>query len=83
MNIIDGKFKHQNDQDYYWAVIDKNRKKIRIFKNFSCLAHIMKHIEETEKLIRSSIINAYSFTFLGNKIDLYDVPKKYIKFEII
>lgn len=83
MNIVDGKVKRQNDQDYYWAVIDKNRKKIRVFKNFSCLAHIMKYIEETEKLIRSSITNTYSFIFLGNKIDLYDVPKKYSKFEII
>lgn len=83
MNIIEGDYKSKDGKDYFYAVINKNKHNIQIFKNFSCLASIFHYIMDEFKIERPMIHFIYNMTFLGDSIDLNKIPKKYSKFEII
>jgi hypothetical protein len=97
MNIIEGDYKAGDNKDYYSAVINKEKKHIQIFKNFSCEAKVLDYLEKNYivsrfdivgRLIhyypsRVEVLSIFKIEFLGDSIDLSKISKKYSKFEII
>ena len=83
MNIIESDYRATNGKDYYSAVINKQNKKIQIFKNFSCDAVIRSFLCGHYSKQFNEITSIFKIEFLGDSIDLSRISKKYSKFEII
>lgn len=83
MNIIESNYTSKNGKDYYYAIINKSRENIQIFKNFGCIASILSFLRGINSISNFQVSLMFKIEFLGDSIDLSKISKKYSKFEII
>lgn len=70
---------------YYYVVIDKANKTMKVMECNSCLAMLEKQISEEENITRWQVVSKYNFFFNGtkDKINLDTIYKYARKFTIV